>query len=299
MITKPDLYRLPPFIKWLVLTLVCLLFFTLLILLFHDFRKIYGEWSFHIAFANLLEKEFLKFLLIGFLAQTIDGALGMAYGVSAASFLMSFGVSPAITSASVHLAEVFTTGVSGLSHIKFGNIRRDLFKKLVLPGVVGAVAGSLLLSTVDMKIIKPFVAMYLIVVGLLIIKKAFGIIKPESGIRNVSILGLAGGFIDAIGGGGWGPVVTSTLLGKGQHPRFAIGSVNLAEFFVALSSSSVFTIFMGIPDWNVILGLIGGGVIAAPFSAYLCKRIPAQKLMIVVGLVIIGLSIRTLYLIFR
>ncbi|MFC5269610.1 sulfite exporter TauE/SafE family protein [Adhaeribacter terreus] len=295
---KPDLYSLPPFIKWLVLTLVCLLFFTLLIMLFHDFRKVYGEWSFHIAFANLMEKEFLKFLLIGFLAQVIDGALGMAYGVSAASFLMSFGVPPAITSACVHLAEVFTTGVSGLSHIRFGNIHRDLFKKLVIPGVAGAITGAYLLSSVDMKIIKPFVAIYLIFVGLLIIKKAYGIIKPESEIKNMALLGLAGGFIDSVGGGGWGPVVTSTLLGKGQHPRFAIGSVNLAEFFVALSSSSVFTIFMGIPDWNVILGLIAGGVIAAPFAAYLCKKINPKKLMIVVGLVIIGLSIRTLYLFF-
>lgn len=291
---KPGPYTVHPMLRWLILTMLCLLFFTLLLYLFHDFKKIYGEWSFHIAFNNLLEEEFLMFLAVGFLAQIIDGALGMAYGVSSSSLLMSLGVPPSIASACVHIAEVFTTGVSGISHITFGNVNRHLFKRLVLPGVAGAMIGAYLLSNFESKFIKTIVAIYLVIIGLIIIKKAFDIIKPESDIKNVAILGLFGGFIDAIGGGGWGPVVSSTLIGKGEHPRFTIGSVNLAEFFVAISSASIFTIFLGVPNWNVILGLIFGGVIAAPMAAYITKKVQPKYLMIIVGVVIIGLSVRTL-----
>jgi uncharacterized protein len=285
-----------PFIRWLTITLLSAMFIILLIMLTRDFKKEFGEITFELVLANLTEKEFLIFLAVGFVAQIIDGALGMAYGVSASTFLMSMGVSPAVSSASVHLAEVFTTGVSGLSHLRFGNVNKDIFKRLVIPGVIGAIAGAYLLTSIDVKIIKPLVAVYLIVVGLIIIKKAFGIIKPESEIKNISPLGLIGGFVDAIGGGGWGPVVTSTLLGKGHHPRYTIGSVNMAEFFIALAGAGVFTIIMGIGNWNVILGLIGGGVIAAPFAAIICKKVNPKKLMIVVGLVIIALSIRTIVL---
>lgn len=297
-IIEPGTNAVHPLLRWLIATMVCLLFFTLLLFLFHDFRKVYGEWSFRIALSNLLEAEFLLFLGVGFLAQIIDGALGMAYGVSSSSLLLSLGVPPAVASACVHIAEVFTTGVSGISHITFGNVNRRLFKRLVLPGVAGAMLGAFLLSNFESKFLKTVVAVYLIVVGLIIIKKAFDIIKPESEIKNVALLGLFGGFIDAIGGGGWGPVVSSTLIGKGHHPRFTIGSVNLAEFFVALASAGIFTIFLGIPDWNVILGLILGGVIAAPLAAYITKRVQPKKLMVVVGLVIIALSVRTLWLAF-
>lgn len=287
-----------PMLRWIMITSLCVIFIVLLVLLFRDAKEEFGYLSLEIFLDGLAQKEFLVFLLVGFIAQIIDGALGMAYGVTASSFLMSIGVPPATASASVHLAEVFTTGVSGLSHLRLGNVKRSLFIKLVIPGMLGAVMGAYLLTSIDPAIIKPIIAVYLLIIGAIIIKKSLGIIKPESEIKNISPLGLVGGFIDSIGGGGWGAVVTSTLLGKGHHPRYTIGSVNMAEFFIALSSAGIFTIIMGISNWNVILGLIGGGVIAAPLAAVICKRVKPKLLMMIVGSFIILLSIRTLVLMF-
>lgn len=281
-----------------MITALSVIFIVMLVLLFRDAKEEFGYISIELFLSYLTQKEFLMFFAVGFIAQIIDGALGMAYGITSSTFLMSLGVAPATASASVHLAEVFTTGVSGLSHLRLGNVKRSIFIRLVIPGIAGAAAGAWLLTSINADIIKPFIAVYLMVMGAIIIKKALGIIKPESEIRHVPPLGLIGGFLDAIGGGGWGPVVTSTLLGKGHQPRFTIGSVNMSEFFIALSSAGIFTIIMGIGNWSVILGLIAGGVIAAPFSAYVVKKVKPQKLMLLVGLVIILLSIRTLVLAF-
>lgn len=281
-----------------MITALSVIFIVMLVLLFRDAKEEFGYISVELFLSYLTQKEFLIFCLVGFVAQIIDGALGMAYGVTSSTFLMSLGVPPATASASVHLAEVFTTGVSGLSHLRLGNVRRSIFIRLVIPGIVGAALGAYLLTSINSSIIKPFVAVYLIVVGAIIIKKALNIIKPESEIKHVALLGLIGGFVDAIGGGGWGPVVTSTLLGKGHHPRFTIGSVNMSEFFIALSSAGIFTVMLGISNWSVILGLIGGGVIAAPLSGYITKKVKPGKLMLMVGIVIILLSIRTLILAF-
>ena len=181
----------------------------------------------------------LLYILVGFIAQMIDGALGMAYGVSSNTFLLSLGIPPAAASASVHMAEVVTTGISGFSHWKLGNVDWKLVRRLLIPGMIGGIVGAYLLTSIDGNIIKPYIATYLLFMGGVIIYKAFTMLprhKPDEyhGPR-VSWLGLLGGFCDAIGGGGWGPVVTSTLVARGKHPRTTIGSVNFSEFFITFS----------------------------------------------------------------
>ena len=248
-----------------------------------------------------MEITILLYVLVGFLAQMIDGALGMAYGVSSNTFLLSLGIPPAAASASVHMAEVFTTGVSGFSHWKLGNVDWKLVRRLLLPGVVGGTLGAYLLTSIDGDIIKPYIAVYLLVMGGVIVYKAFTIVprhKPDGyhGPR-ISLLGLFGGFCDAIGGGGWGPVVTSTLVARGKNPRMTIGSVNFSEFYVTLVQSILFVLTLSVWEyWQIILGLLVGGVIAAPIAAKLGQKLPLKALMIFVGLLIIVLSIRTLVL---
>jgi len=181
---------------------------------------------------------FFAFVIVGFAAQLIDGAIGMAYGVSSNAFLLSLGIPPAVSSASVHIAEVFTTGVSGLSHLKFGNVSRKLVARLIIPGIVGGVVGAFILTQIPGDVIKPFISIYLAIMGCYIIWKIFrkkkGFTEVEKG---VGILAVVGGFFDAIGGGGWGPIVTSTLVARGNHPRYTIGSVNASEFFDNWSGS--------------------------------------------------------------
>lgn len=236
------------------------------------------------------------FIIVGFMAQMIDGALGMAYGVISTTFLLSIGIPPAQASASVHSSEIFTSFVSGLFHLRFGNVDKKLLMKLVIPGVIGGILGAYILSAVPGEIIKPFVAFYLFIMGLIIAVKAFKKIQHGKIKKGISFLGLVGGFFDAVGGGGWGPIVTSTLIARGNNPRTTIGSVNLAELFVTIAQSSTFFTIIGLVYWKIIVGLIIGGVIAAPLAAYTTKRIPVRILMIAVGLLILFLSLRTLYL---
>jgi uncharacterized protein len=243
----------------------------------------------------------LLYVLVGFIAQMIDGALGMAYGVSSNTFLLSLGIPPAAASASVHMAEVVTTGISGFSHWKLGNVDWKLVRRLLVPGVIGGVIGAYLLTSIDGNIVKPYIAAYLLFMGGFIIYKAFTMksqhkLDDDHGPR-ISILGLLGGFCDAIGGGGWGPVVTSTLVASGKHPRMTIGSVNFSEFFITLSESITFVLALSFGQyWQIILGLLIGGAIAAPIAAFLSQKLPLKTLMVVVGTLIIILSIRTLYL---
>ncbi|MBV6391026.1 MAG: hypothetical protein KPEEDBHJ_00230 [Anaerolineales bacterium] len=243
----------------------------------------------------------LLYALVGFIAQMIDGALGMAYGVSSNSFLLSLGIPPAAASASVHMAEVVTTGVSGASHWKLGNVDWKLVKRLLIPGVVGGALGAYLLISIDGNVIKPYIAAYLLVMGGVIIYKALTL-KPrnkpdEHHGPRISLLGLLGGFCDAIGGGGWGPVVTSTLMARGKHPRMTIGSVNFSEFFVTLVQSILFVLTLSFGEyWQIIVGLLVGGAVAAPIAAKLAQKMPMKALMIFVGLLIIALSVRTLVL---
>lgn len=250
-----------------------------------------------------MEVSILVFILVGFVAQMIDGALGMAYGVSSNTFLLSLGLPPAAASASVHMAEVVTTGISGFSHWRLGNVDWKLVRRLLLPGMIGGMAGAYVLTSVDGDLIKPFIAAYLLFMGGVIIYKALTAqprTKPdEYHGPKISWLGLLGGFCDAIGGGGWGPVVTSTLVARGKYARTTIGSVNFSEFFVTISQSVVFVLTLSLAEyWQIILGLLVGGGIAAPLAARMTKRLPLKMLMILVGALIIVLSIRTIYLAF-
>jgi uncharacterized membrane protein YfcA len=234
-------------------------------------------------------------ITVGFIAQMIDGALGMAYGVTSTSFLLSLGIPAASASASVHTSEVFTTLASGLAHLKLKNVDKSLFKTLLIPGMIGGALGAYILTSVPTEIIKPLIGTYLLIMGLLILRRLFYRKEPKLK-TNVTLLGGVGGFLDAVGGGGWGPVVTSTLMTRGDKPQLTIGSVNLAEFFVTLTEAATFFTILGITHWEIILGLIIGGVISAPFAAYTCKKLPSRILMAIVGTVIIALSIRNLYL---
>lgn len=250
-------------------------------------------------FENFDWAQFLLYLIIGFFAQIVDGSLGMAYGVSSNAFLLSTGVSPAVASASVHISEVFTTFVSGISHLKFNNVDKDIVKKLIIPGVIGGIVGAYLLVNFPSEIIKPIVTVYLLIMGIRIFIKAFKNIpwfhfKPHHFI----FLGAIGGFFDAVGGGGWGPIVTSTLLGRDDTPRKTIGSVNISEFFVTFSEAVTFIATIGMAPWTIVLGLISGGVVAAPLAAFLTSKVPNKVLFLIVGSLIIFLQVRAILAMF-
>jgi uncharacterized membrane protein YfcA len=233
---------------------------------------------------------------VGFLAQVVDGALGMAYGVTATTFLLATGASPGAASASVHIAEIFTTGVSGISHAKFGNVNKDLFVRLLVPGILGGILGAILVTQVDGAAFKPYISTYLLLLGIYILSKAFRPLRlRKNAPKHVGKLALFGGFVDAAGGGGWGPVVTSTLVGSGNDPRTTIGSVNFAEFFLTLAGAAVFTLLMETNTWPIIVGLVFGGLFAAPFAAVLCKKLHARTLLILVGMLITLISLYNLY----
>jgi uncharacterized membrane protein YfcA len=234
------------------------------------------------------------FILAGFCAQLVDGALSMAYGVTASSLLAIFGVPPAITSATVHAAETITTGFSLVSHHYFGNVDKALFRRLVVPGIVGAVVGAYGLVTLPGDLMRPYVSAYLLIMGIIIIIKAFRTFPPVTVTEHLTPLGFFGALVDAIGGGGWGPIVASTLIVRGNDTRTTVGSVASAEFFVTLAASVTFLLTIGLSYWNVILGLAIGGAIAAPIGAYACRHVPAKPMMFIVGLVIIALSVRVL-----
>lgn len=251
-----------------------------------------------IAVFNTVDSEILYYVLGGFIAQMIDGALGMAYGVTATTFLMSVGITPAAASASVHASEVFTSGVSGYMHLKFGNVNSKLFKTLVVPGVIGAILGAYILSSLEdyAGYIKPIVSIYTLFLGAIIIRKALIKRQEKRQLKKVGWLALFGGYLDSIGGGGWGPIVSSTLIASGRHPKYTIGSVNLTEFFVSLASSLTFFTVIGLGYWQVIAGLILGGVVAAPIAARLANKLPVKSMMILVGIVIIIVSLRQIVL---
>ncbi len=269
---------------------------SLLVLFFHYLAPEAAQVKVHDFLGTIFTTEILFYIAAGLCAQLVDGALGMAYGATSSSLLLGLGVSPAVSSASVHVAEVFTTGASGFSHFKLGNVNKKLFLCLLIPGMTGAITGAYLLADrINGDVIKPYISVYLLILGIIVIRKAFQRHQRKAKTKRLAPLAFAGGFMDAIGGGGWGPIVTATLLSKGRTVHYTIGSVNAAEFFISLSSAVTFLLFTGISSWQVIIGLVTGGVIASPFAALLVRKIKRKPLMILVGALIILLSLRTLF----
>ncbi len=239
----------------------------------------------------------LPFIAVGFVAQLVDGAIGMAFGVITNTLLVTMlGMPPAQASARVHLVEVFTTAASGISHILHKNVDWKLFSRLAVPGVIGGVAGAYLLSNIDGAVAKPFVMTYLTGIGFYLLYRAWGYTHEHRQPKVITPLGLIGGFLDAVGGGGWGPVVTSNLLIQGTSPRLTVGTVNSAEFFLTVAVSLTFISQIGLEAFTAsTLGLLIGGLAAAPLGAVLAKRIPPQRLLLLVGIVLTATSLFSLY----
>lgn len=242
-----------------------------------------------------MTSEFLLLAAVGFLAQLVDGALGMAFGLISTTFMLAAGLPPAYASAVVHTAEVATTAVAGASHVANRNVDWALFLRLAIAGVAGGVLGAYILSNIEGGAIRPFVAAYLLVMGALILMRAARALPLEDARPGYAApLGLVGGFLDAIGGGGWGPLVTSTLIGSGQAPRKVIGSVSLAEFFIASAIAATFLAELGTVYLPHVVALGVGGVLAAPLAGFVVKRARPRLLLAAVGTLVTGLALREL-----
>ena len=238
------------------------------------------------------------YILAGFIAQMIDGALGMAYGVSITTFLLSLDIptiTPAIASASMHASEIFTNGSSSLLYLRDKNVIVRLFKKLLLPGAIGAILGASAISFISKDyfiIIKPLVSVYTLILGVMIILRTKNIHLRNSKLRRIGLVAATGGFLDSVGGGGWLPIVTSSLIVGGRHLKYAVGSSHLAKFFVVLISTVTFFSMIGINPWQIILGIIIVGVLAAPISIYFSSKIPTKKGLVLVGSLVIAISLK-------
>ena len=239
----------------------------------------------------------LPFVAIGFIAQLIDGAIGMAFGVITNTLLVSvLGVPPAQASARVHVVEMFTTAASGISHILHRNVDWTLFGRLAIPGVAGAMIGAYVLTNIDASVAKPFVMAYLSCIGIYLLYKAWGYTHEHRKPKVIAPLGLVGGFLDAVGGGGWGPIVTSNLLIQGASPRLTVGTVNTSEFFLTTAASAVFISQLGLEAFSLAtFGLLIGGMVAAPLAAVVTRHIQPQRLMLMVGIVLTATSLFSLY----
>lgn len=250
-----------------------------------------------VAWYKTLDPNFHWMVLAGFLAQLVDGALGMGYGVTSTTILLSSGVNLAAISGSVHTAEMFASGASGYSHYRFGNVNKKLFRALLIPGVIGAITGAVLLSTFGTshaEYVRPILAFYTLFLGVRIILNAFRAQKRQKKFKRHGLLAGAGGFLDSFGGGGWGPLVTTTLITKGRSPKYVIGSVSLTEFFVTFASALTFFTLLGVSHWQVILALIIGGLIAAPLAARLAGKLPRKTTFILLGTLVIFWSVKIL-----
>lgn len=249
------------------------------------------------------------FFIIGYFAQFIDGTVGMGYGAFSASLLVGMGIMPVLASASIHTAEVFTTLFSGVSHLKLGNVKREWLLLLVIPGAVGGAAGAYFLTSIPGGTMKPFVAGFLLIMGMVMLYRFIpkkpsspsrlskALSNPRFSSKKIAALGLVAAFFDAVGGGGWGPIATPGLiLTENEEPRKVVGTVNLAEFFITIVEAATFFIILGAGeyDWRMIGALLVGGVIAAPLAAYLCRKLPVRILGILVGVALMGFNLRTL-----
>jgi uncharacterized protein len=243
---------------------------------------------------------FYWMLLVGFSAEIVAGSMGMGYGVICTTILLILNVPPPVISASIHSAESFTSAAGSISHWQLGNINKKLVKALAIPAIIGAIVGALALTYVGeryAKATKPFIAVYSMYLGIRILQNAFA--KKEQYAKkkktNISILGLIGGFIDSFGGGGWGPLVTGTFIKNGHTPRYVIGSSTFAKCILTVASAITFIFTIGIHHWNIVAGLLIGGIITAPFSAMLTAKLPTKKMFVAVGVVVIFCSLITIY----
>jgi uncharacterized protein len=240
------------------------------------------------------------FFAVGFVAQLVDGALGMAYGVLANAALLAIGLPPANASALVHTAEIFTTSASAASHIYHRNVDWRMVARLGVTGVLGAILGAWVLSNVEVTAARRFVYAYLLIMGFYILWKSMRIASvPRKPAGWTVLLGFGAGFLDASGGGGWGPMTTSTLVGSGHAPRYSVGSVNTAEFFVTVSAATTFFTEIGVAPLEHFIPLVLGGILAAPFGGWVVKHVPTRGLMTAVGILIVTLSIVQLFRAFR
>lgn len=279
-------------LKWVLLACFALLLISTFLLSYFSADEISKGFSY---VAGNIDGNFLVMLLAGFMAQMVDGALGMGYGLTSATILLSSGASIPAISASIHTAEVFASGASGYSHYKFGNVNKKLFKALVIPGVIGAVAGAILLSVygdIYASWMRPMLACYTMFLGIKIMLNAFKKHQQKKRFKRHGILAGAGGFFDSVGGGGWGPIVTTTLISNGRNPRYVIGSVSLTEFFVTLASAFSFFIMMGVTHWKVIIALIIGSTLASPIAAKLAGKLPRKTSFILLGILVITWSLK-------
>lgn len=243
---------------------------------------------------------FYWMLLVGFGAEIVAGSMGMGYGVICTSLLLIMNVPPPVVSASIHSAESFTSAAGTISHWQLGNINKKLARALAIPAIIGAIAGALLLTYVGekyAKATKPFIAAYTIYLGVKILQNAFKKkqVNEQKKKSNILALGLIGGFIDSFGGGGWGPLVTGTFIKNGHTPRFVIGSSTFAKCILTVASAITFIFTIGISHWNVVAGLLIGGIVTAPFSAMLTSKLPTKKMFIAVGVVVICCGLITIY----
>jgi uncharacterized membrane protein YfcA len=240
--------------------------------------------------------EFILLLVTGFVAQLVDGALGMAFGVLSNTAMLALGLPPAQASAIVHTAEVFSTASSAASHCYHRNVDWKLVARLGIPGVAGAILGAWILSNIDVSSARRYVYAYLLLMGCYILWKSVWIAPQRTSPAGwTPYLGFFAGFLDASGGGGWGPTATSTLIGSGHVPRQTVGSVNTAEFFVTVAAATTFFVELGASPLEHLIPIVLGGLLAAPLGGWLVKRITARALMAAVGILIVSLSIWQLY----
>ena len=245
-----------------------------------------------------IDPRFYYFLGAGFLFAMIDGAIGMSYGVTSTTFSLSMGITPATASMGVHLSEILSNGIAGWMHYRMGNINWKLFRLLLIPGIIGAVLGAYILSSLEhySAYTKPFVSLYTLILGIIIFTKALktGQKRTTAKIKRIRLLGFGGGFIDAVGGGGWGSIVLSTLIAGGRHPRFSLGTVKLSRFFIALMSSLTFITMLNGARWEAVSGLVIGSALASPIAAKISNRISAKAIMMAVAVIVILISIRAI-----
>lgn len=252
------------------------------------------------AYISQMNPMFYWFLIGGFIFAMIDGAIGMSYGVTSTSFSLAMGVPPASASMGVHLSEILSNGIAGWMHYRFGNVNWKLFRILLVPGIIGAVAGAYLLSSLEhySHYTNPLVSLYTLILGLVILSKAFKANRnhkdPKGKIKKISLLGLFGGFIDAVGGGGWGSIVLSSLIAGGRNPRFSLGTVKITRFFIALMSSLTFITMLNGAHWEAVAGLVIGSALASPIAARVSNKISVKTIMVSVGVLVVLVSLRSI-----